>query len=54
MLCNQKLYNIKYIQEMTQLYKIDVRLSPNQKKKKNLAKAFHKRKTIVLRLSNIA
>ena len=37
---------------MTQLYKIDVKLSPNQKK--NLAKAFHKRETIVLRLSNKA
>ena len=32
---------------MTQLYKIDVKLSPNPKKKKNLAKAFHKRETIV-------
>ena len=37
---------------MTQLYKIDVKLSPNQKK--NLAKAFHKRETIVLRLTNNA
>ena len=32
---------------------IDVKLSPNQKKR-NLAKAFHKRETIVLRLSNNA
>ena len=34
---------------MTQLYKINVSLSPNQKK--NLSKAFHKRETIVLRLT---
>ena len=33
---------------MTQLYKIDVKLSPNQKK--NLSNAFHKKETIVLRL----
>ena len=37
---------------MTQLYEINVKLSPNQKK--NLAKAFHKRETIVLRLTNNA
>ena len=35
---------------MTQLYKINLSLTPNQKK--NLAKAFHKRETIILRLSN--
>ena len=34
---------------MTQLYEITVRLSPNQKK--NLSKAYHKRETIVLRLT---
>ena len=34
---------------MTQLYEIKVRLSPNQKK--NLSKAYHKRDTIVLRLT---
>ena len=34
---------------MTQLYEIKVRLSPNQKK--NLSKAYHKRETIVLRLT---
>ena len=33
---------------MTQLYVIKVKLSPNQKK--NLAKAYHKRETIILRL----
>ena len=37
---------------MTQLYEINVKLSPNQKK--NLAKAFHKREKIVLRLPNNA
>ena len=37
---------------MIQLYEINVKLSPNQKK--NLAKAFHKRETIVLRLPNNA
>ena len=35
---------------MTQLYKINVKLSPNQKK--NLVNDFHKRETFVLRLSN--
>ena len=40
------------MQEMTQLYEINVKLSPNQKE--NLAKAFHKRETILLRLSNNA
>ena len=34
---------------MTQLYEITVRLSPNQKK--NLSEAYHKRETIVLRLT---
>ena len=34
---------------MTQLYEIKVRLSPNQKK--NLSNAYHKRETIVLRLT---
>ena len=34
---------------MTQLYKIDVKLSPNQKK--NLSNAYHKKETIVLRLN---
>ena len=34
---------------MTQLYEIKVSLSPNQKK--NLSKAYHKRETIVLRLT---
>ena len=37
---------------MIQLYEINVKLSPNQKK--NLAKAFHKRETIFLRLPNNA
>ena len=34
---------------MTQLYKIDVKLSPNQKR--NLSNAYHKKETIVLRLN---
>ena len=34
---------------MTQLYEIKVSLSPNQKK--NLSNAYHKRETIVLRLT---
>ena len=34
---------------MTQLYEIKVKLSDNQKK--NLANAYHKRETIVLRLT---
>ena len=37
---------------MTQLYKVNVKLSPNQKK--NLAEAFRKREAIVLRLTNNA
>ena len=37
---------------MTQLLQIKVNLSPNQQQ--NLASAFHKRKTIVLRLSKNA
>jgi len=37
---------------MTQLFEIKVNLSPNQKE--NLASAFHKRETIVLRLSKDA
>ena len=40
------LYNIY---NMTELYEIKVRLSPNQKK--NLSKAYHKKETIVLRLT---
>ena len=35
---------------MTQLFEINVRLSENQKK--NLSTAYHKRETIVLRLTN--
>ena len=35
---------------MTQLYEINVKLSDNQKK--NLSNAYHKRETIVLRLTN--
>ena len=37
---------------MTQLYKINVSLSPNQKK--NLSNAYHKKETIVLRLTKDA
>ena len=44
------LSNIQYIKYMTQLYEIKVKLSPNQKK--NLSTAYHKKETIVLRLSN--
>ena len=33
----------------TKLFKIDIELSPNQKK--NLSRAYHKRETITLRLS---
>ena len=44
-----KLYNIYYIQQMTQLFEIKVNLSENQKK--NLSAAYHKRETIVLRLT---
>ena len=50
MLCDQKLYNIYYIQRMTQLFEINVKLSENQKK--ILSSAYHKRETIVLRLGN--
>ena len=35
---------------MTQLFKINVKLSENQKK--NIANAYHKRETIVIRLTN--
>ena len=35
---------------MTQLFKINVKLSENQKK--NIADAYHKRETIVIRLTN--
>ena len=44
------LYNIYYIQKMTELFEINVRLSENQKK--NLSTTYHKRETIVLRLTN--
>ena len=44
------LYNIYYIQQMTQLFEINVKLSDNQKK--NLSTAYHKRETTVLRLTN--
>ena len=50
MFYNQKLYNIYYIQQMTQLYKINVKLSKNQKK--NIADAYRKRETVVIRLKN--
>ena len=50
MLYNWKLYNIYYIQQMTQLFEIKVKLSENPKK--NLSNAYHKRETIVLRLTN--
>ena len=50
MFYNQKLYNIYYIRKMTQLYQINVKLSKNQKK--NIANAYHKRETIVIRLTN--
>ena len=46
MFFNTDLSNIYY---MTQLYEIKVSLSPNQKK--NLSNAYHKRETIVLRLT---
>ena len=46
----RKLYNIYYIQKMTQLYEINVKLSENQKK--NISDAYHKRETIVIRLKN--
>ena len=36
-----KLYNIYYIQQMTQLFEINVKLSENQKK--NLSAAYHKK-----------
>ena len=35
---------------MTQLFEINVKLSENQKK--NIANAYHKRETIVIRLTN--
>ena len=35
---------------MTQLFEINVKLSENQKK--NIADAYHKRETIVIRLTN--
>ena len=41
--------SIYYIQQMTRLFEIKVNLSENQKK--NLSNAYHKRETIVLRLS---
>ena len=50
MFYNQKLYNIYYIQKMTQLYQINVKLSENQKK--NISDAYHKRETVVIRLTN--
>ena len=46
MFLKENLSNIYY---MTQLYEIKVSLSPNQKK--NLSNAYHKRETIVLRLT---
>ena len=45
----RKLYNIYYIRKMTQLFEINVKLSKNQKK--NLSDAYHKRETIVIRLT---
>ena len=50
MFYNQKLYNIYYIRNMTQLHAINVKLSENQKK--NIADAYKKRETIVIRLTN--
>ena len=50
MFYNQKLYNIYYIRKMTQLFKINVKLSENQKQ--NIANAYKKRETIVIRLTN--
>ena len=50
MFYNQKLYNIYYIRKMTQLYQINVKLSENQKK--NIADAYKKRETVVIRLTN--
>ena len=44
----RKLYNIYCIQKMTQLFKINVKLSENQKK--NISDAYHKRETVVIRL----
>ena len=46
----RKLYNIYYIRKMTQLFEIKVKLSENQKK--NIGDAYHKRETIVIRLTN--
>ena len=42
-------HNLSNIYYVTQLYEIKVSLSPNQKK--NLSRAYHKRETIVLRLT---
>ena len=50
MLYNQKNYITYYIQQMTNLHKINVKLSKNQKK--NIGDAYHKRETIVIRLKN--
>ena len=50
MLYNWKLYNIYYIQQMTKLFEIKVRLSENQKY--NIINAYKKRETIVIRLTN--
>ena len=50
MFYNQKLYNIYYIRKMTQLFEINVKLSENQKK--NIADAYKKRETVVIRLTN--
>ena len=46
----RKLYNIYYIEKMTQLFEIKVKLSDNQKK--NISDAYRKRETIVIRLTN--
>ena len=50
MFYNRKLYNIYYIQNMTKLFEIKVKLSENQKK--NISDAYRKRETIVIRLTN--
>ena len=50
MFYNKKLYNIYYIRKMTQLFEINVKLSENQKK--NIADAYKKRETVVIRLTN--
>ena len=46
----KKLYNIYYIQQMTQLFEIKVKLSENQNK--NIGDAYRKRETVVIRLTN--